>query len=71
MSYRRATPEAALLHWLYLSNSPRSNLSVPPLDVDLDALDRGRLRRLSREMNVNELLEEWRLRAESQQAASA
>jgi hypothetical protein len=70
ITYRRATPEAALMHWLYLSNSPRSTLSEPPLDVDLDALDRGRLRRLSRAMNIYDLLEEWSLRVQSQQAAA-
>jgi hypothetical protein len=70
ITYRRATPEAALMHWLYLSNSPRSTLSEPPLDVDLDALDRGRLRRLSRAMSIYDLLEEWRVRVQSQQAAA-
>jgi hypothetical protein len=29
-TYRRARPEAALLHWLYLSNSPRSE--IPSID---------------------------------------
>jgi hypothetical protein len=71
VTYRRATPEAALMHWLYLSNSPRSNLSEPPLDVDLDALDRGRLRRLSRAMSIFDLLEAWRVRVQSQQAAAS
>jgi len=38
VSNRRATPEAALLHWLYLSGSPRSRMSAPPLDLDLGDL---------------------------------
>ncbi len=59
VTYRRATPEAALLHWLYLSNSPRSRMSPPPLDVDLDALDRRRLSRLARAMRLSEPLEQW------------
>ncbi len=59
VSYRRATPEAALLHWLYLSNSPRSHMSVPPLDLDLDRLDRPRLRRLARAMGLAEILESF------------
>ena len=47
VDYRRATPEAALLHWLYLSGSPRSRMSAPPLDLDLGALDLKRLKRLA------------------------
>lgn len=58
-TYRRATPEAALLHWLYLSNSPRSGMSAPPMDADLAALKTQRLRRLSTAMNLSEPLERW------------
>lgn len=56
VSYRRATPEAALLHWLYLSNSPRSRMSAPPLELDLDLLNRQRLKRLAGAMGLAELL---------------
>ena len=35
LDYRRATPEAALLHWLYLSASPRSRDRCPCLNVEL------------------------------------
>ena len=59
VTYRRATPEAALLHWLYLSSSPRSRMSPPPLDVDLGTLDRRRLNRLARVMRLSEPLEKW------------
>jgi hypothetical protein len=59
-TYRRATPEAALLHWVYLSNSPRSRMSMPPLDLDLDALDLRRLKRLSQAMRLEEPLQAWR-----------
>jgi hypothetical protein len=65
-TYRRATPEAALLHWVYLSNSPRSRMSAPPLDLDLDALDLRRLKRLSRAMRLEEPLQAWRSRIGSQ-----
>lgn len=51
-TYRRATPEAALLHWLYLSNSPRSGMSAPPLDLDISALEMRKLRRLSSMMGL-------------------
>jgi len=63
ITYRRATPEAALLHWLYLSNSPRSRMSEPPLDVNRAMLNVQRLRRLSRAMRLSESLEEWLTRA--------
>ena len=48
------------------SSISSSNLSAPPLDVDLDALDRGRLRRLARAMSIDDLLEKWRIRVQSQ-----
>jgi hypothetical protein len=51
-TYRRATPEAALLHWLYLSNSPRSGMSAPPADLDIGALDARKLKRLASVMGV-------------------
>jgi hypothetical protein len=57
--YRRATPEAALLHWLYLANSPRSRTSPPPLDIDRTALRMQRLKRLAEAMKLSEVLEEW------------
>jgi len=52
LSYRRATPEAALLHWLYLARSPRSRMSPPPADLDMEALDSRRLKRLAHAMGL-------------------
>ena len=60
VDYRRATPEAALLHWLYLSGSPRSRMSIPPLDLDLSALDSKRLKRLAIGMHLDANLTIWR-----------
>jgi len=60
IDYRRATPEAALLHWLYLSDSPRSRMSVPPLELDLGALDVKRLKRLASGMRIDTNLTIWR-----------
>ena len=60
VDYRRATPEAALLHWLYLSGSPRSRMSTPPLDLDLDALDLKRLKRLAIGMHLDANWTIWR-----------
>jgi hypothetical protein len=62
VDYRRATPEAALLHWLYLSGSPRSRMSAPPLDLDLGALDRRKLGRLANGMHLDVKLRDWRSR---------
>ena len=59
VTYRRATPEAALLHWLYLSHSPRSRMSPPPPDLQLDALDLRKLRRLAAAMKLGDELESW------------
>lgn len=59
VTYRRATPEAALLHWLYLANSPRSRMSPPPLDMDRTALRIQRLKRLSEAMKLSGVLDNW------------
>jgi len=68
VDYRRATPEAALLHWLYLSDSPRSRMSAPPLDLDLGALDLKRLKRLATVMQLEDSLAIWRDRNVGQEA---
>jgi hypothetical protein len=68
VDYRRATPEAALLHWLYLSGSPRSRMSTPPLDLDLGALDSKRLKRLAIGMRLDANLTIWRDRNVGQEA---
>jgi len=68
IDYRRATPEAALLHWLYLSGSPRSRMSIPPLDLDLGSLDSRKLNRLAVGMHLRANLTIWRDRNVSQEA---
>lgn len=56
----RATPEKALLDWLYLAASPRSHRTWPPRgDIDLDLLDSKRLRRLAVAADMKEVLETW------------
>lgn len=43
-----ATPEKALIDWIYLGASGRSNIPLPPVhDIDIDMLDRDRLDRLT------------------------
>ena len=58
-TYRRATPEAALLHWLYFAESPRSDMSPPPPDINLDSLERQKLQRLSSAMQLDEPYNSW------------
>lgn len=69
--YLRATPEAALLHWLYLARSPHSNLASPPLDVDLEELNAGRLRRLANGMEIAAELESWMHRKREHDASQS
>ncbi len=60
VAHARATPEKALLDWLYLARSPRSTLSLPALeDVDLEELDTSRLRRLAKTMGLEDSLALW------------
>lgn len=58
-NYRRATPEKALLDWIYLGYSHRSRLAPPPLDLDAGELSKLRLHRLAKGMGISHLLEAW------------
>lgn len=59
-AHPRATPEKALLDWLYLARSPHSTLSAPSLqDVDVVDLDKARLRRLAKVMGLEQVLTQW------------
>jgi hypothetical protein len=60
--YPRATPEKALLDWLYLGASRYSKIAGPPLDLELERLHASRLRRLARAMGLTEELADWRSR---------
>lgn len=61
VAHPRATPEKALLDWLYLAKSPRSTLSPPsPQDVEIGELDKARLRRLAKAMGLERTLMQWR-----------
>ncbi|MBS0420081.1 MAG: hypothetical protein JSR66_20385 [Proteobacteria bacterium] len=59
VTYRRATSEAALLHWLYLSESPRSGMSFPPIDINLDSLNLRKIDRLAKAMRLDAPLRTW------------
>lgn len=56
----RATPEKALVDWLYLGLSPRSGRTLPPrYDVDAELLRLPRLRRLAADAGLETALESW------------
>jgi len=58
--HARATPEKALVDWLYLAASPRSTRQLPPRgDIDVNLLKRSRLRALARAAGVSALLDTW------------
>lgn len=55
-TYPRATPEKALLDWIYLGASPRTRLAGAPFDIDIDLLDLRRLTRLAKHMKLESKL---------------
>jgi hypothetical protein len=57
--YPRASPEKALLDWLYLGNSPRTKLAPPPLDIDLTRLNAQHLKRLADRMQLSTQLQDY------------
>ncbi len=66
-SYPRSTPEKAFLDWLFLGASARSRMTRPPFDLEMDALNGPRLRRLARAMQLTELLRDWMLQYDAYQ----
>ncbi len=61
-AHPRATPEKAFCDWLYLGASPRSSLRAPPLDLEWDKLNKARLRRIVRAMDIKPAFEAWLLK---------
>lgn len=58
--HARATPEKALVDWLYLAQSPRSRRSLPPRsDIDIALLRLPRLRRLAAVVALEDELKSW------------
>lgn len=62
--YPRATPEAALCHWLYLAKSRRSRLRPPSHESDASSFDRDRLSRLAKAAGMEKDVTEWLAAAE-------
>jgi hypothetical protein len=52
-------PEAALLHWLHLSQMRRSSLTPPPIDVDMAQLDSELLENLAKRWGLEAALASW------------
>lgn len=65
LPYQRATPEKAFLDWLYLGSTPRSHMTLPPMDMEVERLDQNRLLRLADAMGLRDTWAQWR----SQKAA--
>lgn len=51
-------PEAALLHWVYLSSEGRG-MTPPPVDVDMETLDSELLATLARRWSLSDALADW------------
>ena len=58
-NYPRTTPEKALADWIFLGASPRSRMTRPPFDLEMEALNTARLRRIMKSMGILPLLDEW------------
>lgn len=59
LSYDRATPEAAVVHWLYLAQSHTSTMREPDTQCDIDQLDLERLERLARASKTTDIVLPW------------
>lgn len=58
-AYPRATPERALLDWIYLGRSKRSRLPMPPFDIQLGGMSIARLNRVAKAMGVDDAWRQW------------
>lgn len=59
LSYDRATPEAAIVHWIYLASSHTSSMNEPDTQCDIDQLDLDRLDRLSTAAGLHDKVFDW------------
>jgi hypothetical protein len=66
--YPRATPEKALLDWIYLGKSPRSRMTRPPFDLEVEALDAAKIERLAQNMGLERPLADWMAQYHAYQA---
>lgn len=66
--YPRTTPEKALLDWVFLGASSRSRMTRPPFDLEIDALDMRRVRRVAKAMEITPELDDWMRQYEEYQS---
>ena len=59
LHYARATPEAALVHWIYLAKSTGSSLRMPDTQCDVSLLDGERVERLAELAGVRHAAMAW------------
>jgi hypothetical protein len=57
--YRRATPELAFAHWLYIAEQPRGGLTIPSLEIDLAHIDQGKVEELCRAIGIEGAWDKW------------
>lgn len=57
--YRRATPEAALCHWVYLSTRSRRSIRARLSELEMDDLDMARIGRISAAMGIENEMEQF------------
>ena len=63
--YQRATPERALVDWIYFANSPYSPLTYPPSDVDMSVIDLQKAYELANKLGMQAAVQSWNERAHS------
>jgi hypothetical protein len=71
VQYPRATPEKALIDWIYLGASPRTKMSPPPPDIDLGLLDTDRLQRLAKASGLQIKVEAYLSRVQRLERSAA
>lgn len=59
LAYARATPEAAIVHWIYLAHARGSSMHEPDTQCDMDQLDFERLERLAAAAGLQEQVFDW------------
>ncbi|MCA3268136.1 MAG: type IV toxin-antitoxin system AbiEi family antitoxin domain-containing protein [Azospirillum sp.] len=57
--YKRATPELAFCHWLYLSLQPRSEMTAPSFEIDMDRMSMKKIRAISEKIGIGNGLKTW------------
>lgn len=67
--YPRTTPEKALLDWLFLGDSRRSRMTRPPFDLEIQALNMPRMKRVAKAMQLTTVLDAWLAQYEEYQSS--